>query len=46
MLKVVLAFVVWAGISYPIYKFIAPWAVVVYGVVSLVCLLVWAGTRK
>ena len=46
MVKYLIAAGLWAGLSYPIYRFIAPWAVVVYGVVSLICLLVWAGTRK
>jgi hypothetical protein len=46
MLKFVITFAAWAGLGYPIYKFIAPWALVVYGVISLVCFLVWAGTRK
>ena len=36
----------WVALSYPIYRFIAPWAVIVYGVVSLLALLIWAGTRK
>jgi hypothetical protein len=46
MKKYLLIVGVWAGLSYPIYRFIAPWAVIVYGVVSLVALLLWAGTRK
>jgi hypothetical protein len=46
MLKLFITFAAWAALSYPIYRFIAPWAVIVYGVVSLICLLVWAGTRK
>ncbi|MVN78908.1 hypothetical protein GO988_21475 [Hymenobacter sp. HMF4947] len=46
MLKLIITFAVWAGLSYPIYKFIAPWAVIVYGVVSLACLLIWAAKRK
>jgi hypothetical protein len=40
MTKYLITAAVWAGLSYPIYKFI------IYGVVSLICLLVWAGTRK
>ena len=36
----------WVAGSYPVYRFIGPWAVVLYGVVSLACLLVWAVTRK
>jgi hypothetical protein len=46
MVKYLITAAAWAALSYPIYKFIAPWAVIVYGVVSLICLLVWAGTRK
>jgi hypothetical protein len=45
MKKYLLIFGAWAALSYPVYK-IGPWAVVVYGVVSLVVLLIWAGTRK
>jgi hypothetical protein len=46
MLKLAITFVAWAALGYPIYKFIAPWALVAYGVVSLLALLIWAGTRK
>jgi len=46
MKYLVIAFLAWVGLSYPIYRFVAPWAVVVYGVVSLACLLIWAATRK
>lgn len=46
MIKYLLYVGVWAGLSYPIYTFISPAAVVVYGVVSMVAVLVWACTRK
>lgn len=46
MKKYLLAAGTWVVLSYPIYRFIGPWAVVVYGVVSLACLLIWASTRK
>lgn len=46
MTKYLLTAGAWLALSYPIYRFIAPWAVVVYGVVSLLALLIWAGTRK
>ena len=46
MKKYLITVIAWAALSYPIYRFIAPWAVIVYGVVSLLALLVWAGTRK
>jgi len=46
MTKYLITAAAWAGLSYPIYRYVGPWAVVVYGVVSLICLLVWAGTRK
>lgn len=46
MKYLVIGFAVWAGLSYPIYRFVAPWAVVAYGVVSLACLLIWAAGRK
>ena len=42
MKKYLLIVGVWVGLSYPIYRFITPWAVVAYGVVSLACLLIWA----
>ena len=46
MTKYLITAAAWAALSYPIYRFIAPWAVIVYGVVSLLALLIWAGTRK
>jgi hypothetical protein len=46
MKYLVILFVIWAGLSYPIYRFLPHWVVVVYGVVSLVAVLLWAGTRK
>jgi hypothetical protein len=46
MLKLFITFAAWVAIGYPIYRFVAPWALVVYGVVSLLALLIWAGTRK
>jgi hypothetical protein len=46
MTKYLITAATWAALSYPIYKFIGPIAVIIYGVVSLACLLVWAGTRK
>jgi len=46
MKKYLLIVGAWAALSYPIYRFITPWAVIVYGVVSLLALLIWAGTRK
>ena len=46
MKYLLLIFAIWAGLSYPIYRFLPPWVVVVYGVVSLIAVLVWAGTRK
>lgn len=46
MKYLVIAFAVWVAVGYPIYRFVAPWALVVYGVVSLACLLIWAVTRK
>jgi hypothetical protein len=46
MTKYLLYAGVWAGLSYPIYTFISPGAVVAYGVLSLVGLLLWACTRK
>jgi hypothetical protein len=46
MLKLFITFAAWVAGSYAIYQFLPRWCIVVYGVVSLVCLLVWAGTRK
>lgn len=46
MLKVVLTFLVWAGLSYPIFRFIGPVAVVSYGMLSMAGFLLWAATRK
>jgi hypothetical protein len=46
MKKYLLIVGIWAGLSYPTYRYLGPVAVIIYGVVSLVCLLVWAGTRK
>lgn len=46
MKKYLLTAAGWVALSYPIYKFLPPWCVVVYGVVSLLALLIWAGTRK
>jgi len=46
MFKLLITFAAWAGGSYAVYRFLPPWCIIVYGVVSLVCLLVWAGTRK
>ncbi|WP_233636046.1 hypothetical protein [Hymenobacter setariae] len=46
MKKYLLVVGAWAALSYPIYRFTAPWCVVVYGVVTLLALLIWAGTRK
>jgi hypothetical protein len=46
MKYLVIGFAAWAGLSYPIYRFLPPWVVIVYGVVSLACLLIWAVTRK
>jgi hypothetical protein len=46
MKKYLLYFGVWAGLSYPIYTLISPAAVVVYGVLSMAVLLIWACTRK
>jgi hypothetical protein len=45
MKKYLLIAGVWAGLSYPIYRFIAHWAVIPYGLISLIALLIWAGTR-
>jgi len=46
MVKLIITFAVWAGLSYPIYKYIGPVAVCLYGFVSMVVFLVWAVTRK
>jgi hypothetical protein len=46
MKKYLLVVGIWIALSYPIYRFIGPIAVVGYGVLSLVGLLVWACTRK
>ena len=36
----------WVALSYPTYRYLGPVAVIIYGVVSLAALLIWAGTRK
>ena len=46
MIKYLLIAFAWMALSYPIFRYLGPIAVVGYGVLSLVCLLVWAGTRK
>jgi hypothetical protein len=46
MKKYLLIVGVWAGLSYPTYRFLGPVAVCIYGFVSLVLFLIWAATRK
>jgi hypothetical protein len=43
MKKYLLIAGVWAGLSYPIYRFIAHWAVIPYGLISLIALLIYLG---
>ena len=41
-----LIFIIWAGIGALAYFLISPLAVVIYGVVTMVGYLIYAGTRK
>jgi hypothetical protein len=38
--------VAWVGLTYPIYLFLPRWWLVVYALVTLGGLLLWAGLRK
>ncbi len=45
MKAILFYFVLWVAGSYAVYSFLPSWCIVVYGVVSLVALLVYAVTR-
>jgi hypothetical protein len=46
MLKYLIIAAVWAGLSYPIYRFIGPVAMCLYGFGSLILFFIWIATRK
>jgi hypothetical protein len=46
MFKLLITFAAWVAGSYAVYRFLPSWCIVVYGIMSLVCFLIWAGTRK
>ena len=46
MVKYLITFAAWAGLSYPIYKYIGPVAVCLYGFGSLILFFIWIATRK
>jgi hypothetical protein len=46
MKKYLLIVGAWAALSYPIYRFIGPVAVCIYGFGSLILFFIWLVTRK
>jgi hypothetical protein len=46
MKKYLLIAGVWAGLSYPIYHFIGPVVVCIYGFGSLIFFFIWIATRE
>lgn len=46
MTKYLLSAAAWVALSYPVYRFLGPVAVCLYGLASMIGLLVWAATRK
>jgi len=46
MLRLLLYFLAWVAVGALVYFKISPTALVVYGVLSMVILLIWATTRK
>jgi hypothetical protein len=46
MKKYLLIVGIWAGLSHPIYRYIGPVAVCIYGFGSLIAFFIWVATRK
>lgn len=46
MLRLVLTFLAWSAVGTGFYFLVAKWAVIPYGILTLLALLIWAATRK
>lgn len=41
MKKLVIIFALWVAVSYPVYRYIGPLALIAYGLLSMVLFFVW-----